>query len=142
MKGERSLTPDNGEQLNVGFYDDMCRKEEEPLENKLNVEAECNKRFFEQLIEERALNLKYGTESRRNGCVDLTFVREGDEYWYPIGDGLSTIDNETFAYVQELATKAGIGVLVESINFWESREGIGEDHLAKVDRKPAQAQHR
>ena len=116
MKGERSLTLHNGEQLNFGFYDDMCRKEEEPLENTLSVEAECNKRFFEQLIEERALNLKYGTESRRNGFVDLTFVREGDEYWYPTGDGLSTIDNETFAYVQELATKAEVGVVVEGDN--------------------------
>jgi len=113
MKGERSLTLPNGEQLNFGFYDDMCRGEEEPFENRLNVEAECNKRFSEQLIEERALSLKYGGQNR---CVDLTFLRDGDEYLYPIRDDLSTIDNETFAYVQELATKAGIGVVVEGDN--------------------------
>ena len=34
----------------------------------------------------------------------------------PIRDGLCTIDNETFAYVQELATNAGIGVVVDDGN--------------------------
>src|SRR5204862_7984018 len=85
-------------------------------------EAESNKRFFEELIQERVLNLKYGGQSRRNRCGDLIFVRDGNEYWYPIRDGLSTIDNETFAYVQELATKAGIGVVVESDNSPATRE--------------------
>ena len=88
----------------------------------MNIEAETNKRFFEQLIAERALNLKYGGQSRRNRSLDLTFVRTGDEYWYPIQEGLSIIDNETLAYVQELATKAGIGVVVESDNSPATRE--------------------
>src|SRR5947207_13391372 len=122
MKKERGVTPDNGEQLNCGFYDDVCRAQEEPFEQELNIEAECNKRFFEQLIQERVFNLKYGGQRRRNRSVDLIFLRDGDEYWYPIRDGLSTIDNETFAYVQELATKAGIGVVIESDNSSATRE--------------------
>src|SRR5438477_8627467 len=102
----------------------------------MNIEAETNKRFFEQLIAERALNLKYGGQSRRNRSLDLTFVRTGDEYWYPIQEGLSIIDNETLAYVQELATKVGIDVRVESINSSVAEEsstrfGIGEDDLGK-----------
>ena len=94
---EHSLTLHNGEQLNFGFYGDVCRGKEEPLVPELNGEAESNKRFFEELIQERVLNLKYGGQSRRNRCGDLIFVRDGNEYWYPIRDGLSTIDNETFA---------------------------------------------
>ncbi|TMP89730.1 MAG: hypothetical protein E6L06_09130 [Verrucomicrobia bacterium] len=119
---EHSLTLHNGEQLNFGFYGDVCRGKEEPLVPELNGEAESNKRFFEELIQERVLNLKYGGQSRRNRCGDLIFVRDGNEYWYLIRDGLSTIDNETFAYVQELATKAGIGVVVESDNSPATRE--------------------
>jgi len=122
MKMEHSLTLHNGEQLNFGFYGDVCRGKEEPLVQELNGEAESNKRFFEELIQERVLNLKYGGQSRRNRCGDLIFVRDGNEYWYPIRDGLSTIDNETFAYVQELATKAGIGVVVERDNSPATRE--------------------
>ncbi|PYL82274.1 MAG: hypothetical protein DMF21_02795 [Verrucomicrobia bacterium] len=122
MKMEHSLTLHNGEQLNFGFYGDVCRGKEEPLVPELNGEAESNKRFFEELIQERVLNLKYGGQSRRNRCGDLIFVRDGNEYWYLIRDGLSTIDNETFAYVQELATKAGIGVVVESDNSPATRE--------------------
>src|SRR6266436_5512588 len=112
MKRKRRVTPDNSKQSNCSFYSD-CR-------TGMNIEAESNKRFFEQLIEERVLNRKYGGESRRNHSVNLTFLTDGDEYLYPMRNDLSTIDGETFAYVQELATNAGIGVLVEDSNSIEA----------------------
>src|SRR6266516_357224 len=113
----------------------------------MNIEAESNKRFFKQLIEERVLNLKYGGQSRRNHFIVLTFLTDGDEYLYPIRGDISTIDRDTLTYVRALATKAGIDVRVESINSSvaedsSTRFGIGEDDLGKLDKKPAQTQHR
>ena len=76
-------------------------------------EIASNKIFFEQLVKERVENRAGSQRSVRS--VELTFVADGDEYLYPIGNDLSTIDTEAFAYVRELATKAGIDVRVENI---------------------------
>ena len=61
MKGERSLTPDNGEQLNfVGFYDGAKQKKNRSNRSLHAVKGnQWTQRIFESKI------AKYGTVGRR-----------------------------------------------------------------------------
>jgi len=116
-----------------------------------NVESELTRRFFEELIQEFALDVKYDGKRR-----SLPFLKDGDEFIYCGRDHLKIIDAETFAYVRQLASEAGIRVSVENPYSWEpvkwtdsliideaclGKASIDEDIFGEVPKKPENPQH-